>query len=543
MAFCLKCGTSIAIVFLVSLAAYGGPTPTVMTDLGAVQGVERNGVLEFRGMPYAAAPIGDLRWSLPQPAKRWAGVRDASRFGSACPQQARFNLTEASDDEDCLSLNVSVPSNLVPGEKLPVFIWIHGGAFVGGSSNLYRLDKLAREGGMLVVSVNYRLGILGFMSHPAFANAAGYNGNYGLEDQRAALAWVQRNIAAFGGDRNNVTVAGESAGADSVCMHLNSPERVTGLFQKAVIQSAGCFQALKTVSQAERTGLAVTKPLGCTQNASALQCLRSKPLSELLKAQGDYAAANPLDITPFGPVVGTVAEPNTTIPRSSQVAAESGKLVKVPLIYGGTRDELRLYVGYWVQEGKPVTTENYPDWVKNLYGAANSNAIVAEYPPGISPPKTLGSLMSDYMPSIPINNCLYLRTADAFAQHMPIYQFEFADNNAPVLGIGIALPDPGFELGAVHSSELNYLFPNLSNTSKINAPNLPPASQILANQMVAYWASFTHTGAPAVPGLPAWPLYKGGASVMLLDPGRVQAYDANVQHRCAFWKKLYPAAL
>lgn len=174
---------------------------------------------------------------------------------------------------------------------------------------------------------------------------------------------------------------------------------------------------------------------------------------------------------------------------------------------------------------------------------SNAPAIVAEYPPGASPRATLGSLISDYMPSAGINNCLYLRTSDAFAQHMPVYQFEFADRNAPVLGIGIAPPNPGFELGAVHSSALNYLFPNLSNTSKIDAPNLPPASQILANQMVAYWASFAHIGAPVVSGLPAWQLYKGGASVMLLDPGRVQAYEASAQHRCAFWKKLYPAAL
>lgn len=205
-----------------------GPTlaPVVQTSLGPVQGIARNGAYEYRGMPYALAPTGDLRWALPQPVTAsWTSVFPAYDFGPACPQKARFGVTEASDNEDCLSINVSVPADIKPGEKLPVFFWIHGGAFVGGSSNLYRLDKLAREGRLVVVSINYRLGALGFMPNPAFASN-GYNGNYGLEDQRLAMKWVQDNIEAFGGDKTNVTIAGESAGAGSTCMHLASPEQV-----------------------------------------------------------------------------------------------------------------------------------------------------------------------------------------------------------------------------------------------------------------------------------------------------------------------------
>ena len=227
-------------------------TLTAQTQYGAVKGVERNGAIEFRGIPYAAAPEGDLRWAMPVQPKAWEGVRDASVFGNACPQQARFNLTDASTTEDCLNLNVSIPADIRDGEKLPVLFWIHGGAFVGGSSNLYRNDKLANKGRLIVVTPNYRLGVLGFMPHPAFRNANHLNGNYGLEDQRAALKWVQNNIAAFGGDANNVTISGESAGAASICMHLASPEKVTGLFHKAIMTSAGCLAHLKTVDVAEK---------------------------------------------------------------------------------------------------------------------------------------------------------------------------------------------------------------------------------------------------------------------------------------------------
>ena len=196
----------------------------IQTDLGAVRGVYRNGVLEFRGIPYAAAPSGDRRWAPPQPAAAWTGIRDASNFGSACPQAAQFGLTEESNDEDCLSINVSVPKGVKVGVKTPVFVWVHGGAFVGGSSNLYRLDALARSG-VVAVTFNYRVGVFGFMPHPAFD--AAYNGGYGLEDQR--------NIAAFGGDPDNVTLAGESAGAGSICQHFASPEHVEGLFYKVIM--------------------------------------------------------------------------------------------------------------------------------------------------------------------------------------------------------------------------------------------------------------------------------------------------------------------
>jgi para-nitrobenzyl esterase len=455
--------------------------------------------------------------------------------------------------------------DIAVGEKLPVMFYIPGGGFVGGSSNLYRLDWMTSKGRVIVVSINYRLGVFGFMPHPAFA-VDGYNGNYGLEDQREAMRWVQRNIAAFGGDPRRVTVAGESAGAGSVCMHIASPDLVSGLFHQAIIQSAGCLQALKPIAEADAVGQAVAADVGCDvgDNAAILDCMRGKSVMELLTAQGKYTEEHPEDLLPFAPVAGDADHPNRIVPRSFQEAIDTDMITNVPLLYGGTRDEVRLYVGYFWQaaqagHGPPINANTFADiWLPMLYpgtapgGGTFAQAIATEYTPqgGFTQPtdvpETLGTLMSDFIPSALINNCLYLHTADALSKRSgaaPIYEWEFADENAPVLGIGIAEPYPDFKMGVVHSSELNYLFPNFSNNSKIDAPNLPPSSQGLADQMIAYWASFIRSGDPTNPSLPPWPPFTGGASVMLLAPGLLNTYDASAQHRCSFWESLYPDRL
>ena len=567
--------------------------PVVQISSGSVQGLVRSytpppatggiaagasySVYEYRGIPYALAPTGTRRWALPEPVSNLGtGVYKAYEFGSACPQQARFNLTEASTNEDCLSINVSMPAGTKASDNLPVFIWIHGGAFIGGSSSLYRLDKLAAEGKMVVVSMNYRLGALGFMPNPAFqaSSASGtFNGNYGLEDQRLAMRWVQNNIGAFGGDKTNVTIAGESAGAGSVCMHLSAPSQVTGLFKKAVTQSAGCMALLPTVSQAQAPGKAsasIQAGLGCPNNADTLSCMRGKTVTQILEQQGAYTAANPKDITSFSPVTGDpTASPalvNTTVPSSFQYAVSNNLLVSVPMMMGGTKEELGLYVGYYWQGAQaglnPAINNSTIDtvWLPGFYPGPTSNpryyssqiSKKAGYTAGLhsSDPniveKTFGQVLSDYNPAVGINNCLYLQTSNVMINYVsrnpsvaaPIYQFEFDDPAAPVCKVGIAEPCPPYNLGAVHSSELNYLFPNLSNTAAINAPDLAPASQGLANQMVAYWAQFAYTGNPNIASLPAWPPYAGKKtpSVMLFKPGSVAPYNADSAHQCsAFW--------
>lgn len=567
-----------------------GFAPIVQISTGSVQGVVRTysppaatggiaagstySVYEYRGIPYALAPTGSRRWALPEPVTTLgSGVFKAYDFGPACPQQARFNLTEASTNEDCLSINVSMPAGTKATDNLPVFVWIHGGAFIGGSSSLYRLDKLAAEGKMVVVSMNYRLGALGFMPNPAFAtttNGNTYNGNYGLEDQRLAMKWVQNNIAAFGGDKNNVTIAGESAGAGSVCMHLSAPSQVNGLFAKAITQSAGCMAQLPTVTEAEgKASASIQAGLGCPNGANALSCMRSKTVTQILDQQGAYTAAHPEDITSFSPVTGnptsSPALTNTTVPSSFKYAATNNLLVTVPMMMGGTREELGLYVGYYWQGAQaganpPINSSTINGWLESFYpGPVSnlsyySNQIINNvgYAAGLTSSdsnvvaKTFGQVLSDYNPAVGINNCLYLQTSNVMLNYVsrnpsvmaPIYQFEFDDPAAPVCKVGIAEPCPPYNMGAVHSSELNYLFPNLSNTAAINAPDLAPASQGLANQMVAYWAQFAYTGNPNTSGLPSWPLYTGkqSSTVMLLKPGAIAPYNADAAHQCtAFW--------
>ncbi|KQR26998.1 hypothetical protein ASF71_18075 [Deinococcus sp. Leaf326] len=439
---------------------------------------------------------------------------------------------------------------------------MYGGAFVGGSTALYPLEKLAREGQVLVVSMNYRLGVFGFMAHPNFDAAA--NGSLGLEDQRAALRWVQKNITAFGGDPDNVTIAGESAGAASVCMHLIAPEETKGLFQKAIIQSAGCVHPFKTVTENGKTGEKVAALVGCNDAAKALACMRAVPVKTLLEAGSKVAGA---DIMTFVPSIGSKAQPrqgreafatgqivrvpildimtfvpsigSKAQPRQGREAFATGQIVRVPILNGGNRDELRLYVAYAIQAGDKITPENYLAHLEAVYGDKAAQ-VMREYPLSAysSPATALGTATSDYSPLVALNNCDYLETANLGSAYTPFYQYEFADTTAPEV-----TPNPGFEMGAVHSAELPYQFPGFSNTTKLDGPALSAPSQRLADQMMAYWTSFARTGTPQAPLLPAWTPFKSANQVMRFAPDNVWNFDAGAAHHCAFWQSLYPDRL
>jgi para-nitrobenzyl esterase len=527
-AFSLALGDANFLRALPSRANGAGDSLVVITDKGAVRGIDTPNAREFKGIPYAAAPVGDLRWALPEERKRWHGTLDATRFGSGCPQVARYNLTEAGYNEDCLFLNVTVPKTAVP-RRLAVLVWIYGGAFVGGSSSLYPLDDLATKGHVIVVSMNYRLGALGFMAHPAFIRSS--DGGYGLADQREALSWVRRNIAAFGGDPQNVTIAGESAGAASVCMQILAPGEAKGLFEKAIIQSAGCAQHLRTLDQSDLVGLKVAAVVGCSDPASSLRCMRGKSVKALVDAAAKVAGS---DVMTFAPSVGTKA-----IPLQGTEAMSSGRFIKVPMINGGDQSELRLYVAYAATAGNHVTEANYPASLRAVYGK-NAPAVLAEYPLShfSSPPSAFGSVMSDFTPVNGLNNCLFLQTAKLASRYVAVFEYEFADARAPLV-----TADPGFEMGAVHSSELPYLFPHFSNTSKIDGPALTPGAQVLSDAMIDYWTAFARTGLPEAPGQVAWTPYQTSTRVLRLDQGSIHYFDAAATHHCDFWKRLYPRLL
>lgn len=526
----LIAGVSLLLAGIASAQASPVADPAlVKTAAGPVRGVIHDGLREFKGIPYAQPPVGPLRWALPQPAKPWTKPLDASQFGTACPQVSRYGLTAASYDENCLTINVTAPYDGKPAKaRKPVLVWIHGGAFVGGSSSLYPLGHLAKAGDMVVVSMNYRLGVFGFMPHPSFGKD--YNGGYGLKDQRLALAWVKKNIAAFGGNPHNITIAGESAGAASVCMHLIAPNETRGLFEKAIVQSAGCATPLPSVADSSKTGVKVAEAAGCPDASTALDCLRRKSVKDMLDAASKAAT----DLMAFEPAIGA-----KTVPRQGAKALASGRFVHVPILNGGTRDEMRLYVAYDIQAGQKFTAENYADTIKAIYGD-KAAAIVKQYPVASfsSPPAAVGTIMSDFNPDIGINNCIYLETGKLIRKFAPVYESIFADRDAPPV-----TDNPGFEMGAVHSSELPYYFPHFDNTTKLAGPDLKPGSQKLSDIMTAYWTSFARNGKPTAKAGVAWARFTRDKSVLRLEPGKLAAINAGQEHRCGFWKSLYPKIL
>ena len=275
----------------------------VRTDKGLVRGVENGGAREFLGIPYAAPPVGPLRWRPPQPAARWRGIRDAGKPGNVCAQNGSVatGVPVTSTAEDCLYLNVYTPATSSFRPR-PVMVWIHGGGFTGGAGSVYDGGPLAVTGNAVVVTINYRLGPFGFLALPSLdaESPGGSSGDYGLEDQQAALRWVRRNARAFGGDPRNVTIFGQSAGGESVCDNMASPT-ATGLFAHAITES-GCLQPLQNQQQAEHHDASFAAQLGCTSAATAAACLRGKPVTSLLAAAGGVPDG-------WAPVVGGAALP------------------------------------------------------------------------------------------------------------------------------------------------------------------------------------------------------------------------------------------
>jgi para-nitrobenzyl esterase len=489
------------------------PNTTVRTASGPVCGTVTNGDEEWLGIPYAAPPVGDLRWAPPQPPAPWTTALQATAFGSPCVQESGGTL---SGSENCLFLNVTRPDDGTTG--LPVLVHIHSGGFTVGSGNGdYTL--LANTGHDVVVSMNYRLGILGFLAGAAFGT---HSGDYGLEDQQAALRWVQQNIAQFGGDPSNVTIYGESAGGSSVCDAIASPT-ARGLFQRAIsvsgeyntishlpassLETQDCKSPLPTQTEANSAEQGFAAAAGCADAATETACLRGLTAAQAISLAGEgYQLGGQGTI---GPIIN-----GTTLPQSLRQALLTGQVNKVPVIAGTDRDEDLM--------GNATTAASYTHLVESQYPAVASQ-VLARYP--------LSHLGS---PAIAFRTvdadsdtvCPALRTDAGLAKWMPVYAYEIDDNDP----LPYTPPNTyGSAPGAAHVAAW-YLFP---------MSGMDADQQALQNNELADVTAFAARGNPSATGTPTWPSYNSSDEIMSLQPAGdselITMGQLAAQHNCAFW--------
>jgi para-nitrobenzyl esterase len=487
----------------------------VATDKGLVEGKHAEGTDQFLGIPYAAPPVGALRWTAPQPAARWRGIRPATSYGGRCPQLAGGNGPQVTG-EDCLYLNVYTP----PGRDdrdLPVLFMIHGGGLTTGAGDQHDGSLIVTTDNIIVVSVNYRLGPLGFLDIPGLAaTPSAVNGNFGLLDQEAALRWVHRNIAAFGGDPAKVTIDGESAGGWSVCALLTSPP-ARGLFRGAIMQSGSCVSEPSVDAQAG--ALAFARQAGCPDAATVAGCLRGLSAAALLKASPAYQ--------PF------FASGGPELPAQVGTAVAAGQYDRVPLLVGYNHNEGRGFA----QDFTGLTQQQADDYVGKLYGSRASRILAlypwSSYPSPYTAAYMLGDIWTDSGLFTGIGGCPGQNLAAGFSSTTRTFFYQFDDLHAP----GLNNDHPGYQWGASHAMELAYLWPSFNNGFSLY-DELTPAQLELSRQMVRYWGAFVATGSPEVPGQPAWPRYSRGQLMSLRPGGHTQVITAatySAEHQCSFW--------
>lgn len=471
--------------------------PGVSAPAGLIRGSEQDSVHIYKGIPFAAPPVGEARWKPPSPAQAWEGEFDATEFGPACMQfrantQSIYAEKLGAISEDCLSLNIWTPED---AENAAVFVWIHGGALTGGASGLSMHDGAAlAESGLVVVSINYRLGVLGYLAHPELSaeSTEGISGNYGLLDQIAALDWIKQNISAFGGDPDNVTIAGESAGALSV-MYLMASPPAHGLFHKAIAQSAYMIStpALKEprfgMPAAEAVGVYVADKLGA-ENISAMREMNAESLIKK-SVQAGYIA--------WGTVDGIV------LPDELVNVFDRGEQAPVPIIAGFNSGEIRS--------------------LRALLPQASKNAAAYEAAVQVGYDDLAGDFLVQY-PSNEIAESMLATTRDAMygwtSERLARNQSEIgADGYLYIFNHGYPAANRA-GLHAFHASEIPYVFGTTDNLAP-NWPEIPdtPVEKRLSDAMLGYWSSFARDGAPSAAGEPDWRPYAADEAYMYFETG------------------------
>ncbi|MEW1638151.1 carboxylesterase family protein [Streptomyces sp. NPDC093801] len=517
-----------------ALAAADRSGPVVRTDHGPVRGAAHGSYATFDGVPYAAPPVGRLRWRPPAPAAAWQGVRDATTTAPRCVQMPAPGTAAGavSGSEDCLYLNVTMPTPARPAAGRPVLVWLHGGAFLGGSGSDYDAQRLAVRGGAVVVTVNYRLGVFGYFGHPGLGAAP----PFGLADQQAALRWVRANAERFGGAPDRVTLVGESAGALGICAHLTSPT-AAGLFQRAVLQSGSCsmsfprgalgpgspaYEPFAAQRDVQSAGVQAARRLGCTaeRDEEVVACLRGQGTDRLATAELMQSFNRP-------------AYGNALLPMAPQEALEAGRFHRVPLLQGTNRDEMRLFVGLSLAAFPIRTEDEYRARLTDAFGSTAA-AVEAQYPAAGHPTPALAwaALLTDR--SLTCTTLAAGRTIAAHAPGLPLHGYEFG---APQPPVPAGLPqDPGFPYGAAHGFELPFLFSSVATERPLDE-----AERVLSDRMVDYWTAFARTGSPDVPGAPPWPALRSAGprdqpvQSLAAGPGGIRPVDADSAHHCPFW--------
>jgi para-nitrobenzyl esterase len=493
---------SIRVIAAVVVALLGvgslGAQVQVRTEAGLVAGNNSadGKVVIFKGIPFAAPPVGELRWKEPQPVARWKGVRKATEFGSRCMQARIFEdmvFRDSGPSEDCLYLNVWTPG-ISANTKRPVMVWIYGGGFQAGSSSEPRQDgePLAHKG-VVIVSMNYRLGIFGFFSHPRLTAESAHHasGNYGLMDQAEALKWVHENIGAFGGDPNNVTIFGESAGSFAVSALMASPLS-KGLIHAAIGESGAFFGKtlnVKPLAESERRDAVFAESLGM-KGVGQLRGVSAEKLLEAARSGNDNERFRPNIDGYF-------------MPSSAYAIYAKGEQAHIPLLAGWNRDE-GSYRHFFGKE--QVSKENYAAKIRQLFGEAAPEALKL-FPGGSDEELKSSAALLDTADFIALGTWkwleMHLQTGEA-----PVYRYEF-DQVAPT--------SEGHEAEAglaYHSAEIEYVFATL-DWKQIS---WRPEDYKLSEQMGTYWTNFAKNGNPNGAGLGAWPMYnrKSGYEVMHL---------------------------
>ena len=524
----------------IALAAQGAKAadaPIVHIDTGAVQGFINDNVAEFLGIPYAAPPVHNLRWAPPQPATSWSGIRQATTYGSTCAQVTTLGVFAgpANNNEDCLFANVFSP-NLQKTAKLPVIVWIHGGGNLDGESNDYDGSKMASQGSTVVVTFNYRLNLMGFLAVPSLDSEGHHFGNYGLLDQQMMLDWVRRNIAKFGGDPNNVTLGGQSAGAIDTGYGMLSP-LASGLFHRAICESYCPTGNLPTLASAEAIGEEFATAAGCggKTGAAQAQCLREVPASEVEALAGTASAASAYVIGPM--LDGTI------LPVQPPAAWAAGEFTHMPLMNGNVQDEQNFSLAiteYFEQPRTPPTSAQYSSHIVQVYSGANYPAGTAErimqlYPVANYPSVQVAWDRVGTDPGI----CAEMALNRVLAPQIPVYAYLFNDQTPPFYFPSL----PGFTPLAYHTADIQFLFPLYHGGQGIAHP-LIGAQATLSNELVAAWTRFAWTGNPNGVGNAPWPVYKAGASKsdILLENVPSLSTETTAQfyssHHCGFWLSL-----